>query len=359
LPRKNREDGHQVQIIASCETYIKAKKLGYVPPSSYITEDGIPICRLAYRRGAPGFAKRKLRMHSGLMGLLEDFSPDVILFHGICGWELLTVAKYKTHHPNTRLYADTHTDAHNSARSLISKHILHRLYYRTIVRLALPHLDRVLFTTPETGDFARRNYGIPDTAMEYFPLGGEVYPDRLYGERRTETRRRIGLCDEDILVLQAGKLERRKKVLESIRAFREREREGLRLVLVGSVGNDIADELDSLLQDAPSISYLGWQHYSVLMDYLCAADVYLQPGSQSAIMQSAVCLRCPVVLDDVPSHRALVRGNGWLLNGSLSLSNVLDEVARKPGELRDMSARSLHIGKTLLDYKKLAARLYR
>ena len=94
------------------------------------------------------------------------------------------------------------------------------------------------------------------------------------------------------------------------------------------------------------------------MDYLCAADVYLQPGSQSAIMQNALCQRCAVILDDVPSHRPFVNGNGWLLNENLSLIDVLENISENPHQLLHMSEISLAIAQDLLDYKKLAARLY-
>lgn len=94
------------------------------------------------------------------------------------------------------------------------------------------------------------------------------------------------------------------------------------------------------------------------MDYLCAADVYLQPGSQSAIMQNALCQRCAVILDDVPSHRPFVDGNGWLLNENLSLISVLENISRNPKQLSHMSMISLNIARNLLDYRKLAARLY-
>jgi 1,2-diacylglycerol 3-alpha-glucosyltransferase len=74
-------------------------------------------------------------------------------------------------------------------------------------------------------------------------------------------------------------------------------------------------------------------------------------------MQMSLCLRCPVVLDDVLSHAPFVDGNGWLVKDSEDLTRVLYEVESSPGQLPAMSARSLEIARQLLDYRKLAARI--
>ena len=46
LPRINHEDGHDVRILASTETYVDNAHLGYVEPAEYVTEYGVPIKRL-------------------------------------------------------------------------------------------------------------------------------------------------------------------------------------------------------------------------------------------------------------------------------------------------------------------------
>ena len=43
LPRINHEDGHDVRILASTETYVDNLHLGYVEPREYVTEYGVPI----------------------------------------------------------------------------------------------------------------------------------------------------------------------------------------------------------------------------------------------------------------------------------------------------------------------------
>jgi len=358
LSRQNKLDGNDVQIIASTETYGANQKLDYVSSGKYINEDGVPVIRLDYKKFLPHFIMKKLRIHNGVFGLLQEFQPDVIVFHGLCGWELLTVVDYKKKNPKVKIYADSHEDANNSARNLISRVILHRIYYRSIVRRALPYIDKILFISMETKEFIKKTYGIPESAMEFFPLGGIVYDDENYMKKRSKIRENLGLTDNDIMIIQAGKMGKKKKVIESIQAFQEYERNGLQLFLIGSFDEEIEDDVRALLQKSSNIFYAGWKESSELMDYLCAADVYLQPGSQSAIMQNALCLRCPVILDDVPSHQPFVHGNGWVINDVRSISDVLNDILRNPAQLEYMSTQSLAIARKMLDYKKLAARLY-
>jgi hypothetical protein len=358
LPRQNKLDGHEVQILASTETYGKDKKLQYLEPGKYINEDSIKVIRLPYRQLFFHSIMKKVRLHPGVYTAISDFGPDAILFHGLCSGELLTVAKYKKNNPDVKFFADSHADANNSARSFLSKEILHRLYYGRIIRMALPYIDKILCVSLETKDFIKEMYDVPDQLSEFYPLGGTVISDDEYYGIRVRTRAKLGLSDDDVLIVQAGKLEKRKKVIESLQAFNGLELSKMRLVLIGSVNDEIKNEFESLVAANDSVSYLGWLDSPDLMSHLCAADLYLQPGSQSAIMQNSLCLRCPVAIADVPSHKPFLQGNGWAINGSQSISAVFDDVASNKGQLIPMAARSLEIARIMLDYRQLAARLY-
>jgi glycosyltransferase involved in cell wall biosynthesis len=301
---------------------------------------------------------KKARLHPGVYTAISDFGPDVILFHGLCGGELLTVAKYKKNNPDVKFYADSHADANNSAGNFVSKKILHSLYYGRIIRMALPYIDKILCVSLETKDFIREIYDVPDKLLEFYPLGGTVFSDDEYYGMRVRIRAKLGLSDDDVLIVQAGKLEKRKKVIESLQAFNGMEFGKMKLVLIGSVNDEIKIEFERLVAANDSVSYLGWLDSPELMAHLCAADLYLQPGSQSAIMQNSLCLRCPVAIADVPSHKPFLQGNGWAINASQSISAVFADVASNKRQLIPMAVRSLEIARIMLDYRQLAARLY-
>lgn len=131
----------------------------------------------------------------------------------------------------------------------------------------------------------------------------------------------------------------------------------LRFVLAGILDDEVRDDAMRRIAADSRISFAGWKTSEQLKDLLCAADVYVQPGTQSATMQMSLCARCPVVLDDVLSHRPFVDGNGWLVRDFAGLKTAFAEIRDQPASLARMSARSRQIAQHLLDYRSLAARI--
>jgi glycosyltransferase involved in cell wall biosynthesis len=359
LVRQHLADGHNVFVIASTENYGPDGKITYVAPSTYMGSEGAPVTRLDYRRVLPDVLMRKLRMHSGVYEQLSERKPDIILFHGLCGWELHAAARYKRENPSVRLYVDSHEDENNSARTFLSKYLLHRLYYRWVIHRCIPTFDKILCVSLETIEFVKKNYGIPADRLEFYPLGGYVFADDEYFRRRSAARAECGIAGDQILLVQTGKMGRRKKVLESLDAFMKTEGANLRFVLAGVLDNEVRDEATQRIDADARISFVGWKTSEQLKDLLCAADVYVQPGTQSATMQMSLCARCPVVLDDVLSHRPFVDGNGWLVKDGKGLESAFTQIRNQPELLGRMSVRSREIAQRLLDYRLLAARILR
>jgi glycosyltransferase involved in cell wall biosynthesis len=202
-------------------------------------------------------------------------------------------------------------------------------------------------------------YGVPRETLEFFPLGGFVYDDDTYRKLREKGRARLGLRPDQLLFLQTGKLDRRKKLIESLRAFQAVGMQDAVFAIAGAIGPDIAGEVAPLIHSQPNVRNLGWIGSDHLFELLCACDCYIQPGTQSATMQLALCARCPVLLDDVASHAPFIDGNGWLIRSNESLEAVFRQIGGDRPLLAKLSEQSLLIARRLLDYRTLAARLYR
>lgn len=357
LVRQHVKDGHEVLVIASTETFGADRTLTYLPPGRYHGTDGAPVVRLPYRKLGPHALSKKLRLHPGVRRLLEAFRPEVLLFHGLCGFELLTAARYRRTHPGVRLLVDSHEDQHNSARSFLSEYGLHRGYYGPILRACLPDIDKVLCISLETMEFVEHMYGVPRPMLEFFPLGGVLFTDEEYAERRSRGRRVCRVDDGATLLLQSGKMDRAKKLLESLDAFGRTPGEQLRFAVVGSLANDIEGRARAAIAADGRVSFLGWKSSEELKDLLCAADVYVQPGAQSATMQMSLCARCAIVLDDVPSHRAFFDDNGWLIRDPAELAGIFAQLRDQPERLRAMAKQSRRVAERLLDYRVLARRI--
>ena len=355
LVRQHVREGHDVLVIASTETHSPDGALMYVKPAEYVGEEGARVIRLAYFPGIPHGLVRKLRIHAGVYDLLAQFKPDTILFHGACGWELRTVARFVRDYPSVMFYVDSHEDWNNSARGAISREFLHKLYYRAVLQSSLPSVKKILCVSTETMQFVKEIYGIPQERLEFYPLGGRPVPDDEYAERRSRTRMALGLRQLDIVFVQSGKQTRRKKLLESLRAFIAVDDRRFRFLVVGVLDEEIRGEAEKLMAGDARIRYVGWKTQEELTDILCAADVYVQPGTQSATMQHSLCARCAVVLDDVPAHEVYHRGNGWLINNERPLEAALIEA--QGADLELLQANSYRIACEMLDYSILSRRV--
>ncbi|WP_230678837.1 glycosyltransferase family 4 protein [Stutzerimonas stutzeri] len=357
---QNVKDGHDVVVLASTETFNDRRELDYLPPSTYMGSDGAKVIRFAYWKWLPHKIARKIRGYHGIYKQLRTEKPDVVLFHGLCAWDLLSLIRYKKEFPSVKIYLDSHEDFNNSARSFVSRFFLHYLFYRAIFRRSLPYVEKVLCISKDTLLFVRDFYGAPDGLLEFFPLGGSVMSDIEYFNRRERTRKQLGVGAESLLFVQTGKMDSVKKIIESLEAFSSViGSANAKFYLAGYLYDDIKDRALDLIANDDRIIYLGWKSTEDLRSLLCAADVYVQPGSQSATMQMSLCCRCVVMLDDVLSHKPFVTTNGWLLNAEMSLERAFAEAVKdyECDKISEMSKESHRIATEILDYRKLSQRI--
>lgn len=348
-------DGHTVYVLASQEVINEKGSLEYLKPGRTQIAENFLLERLPYKFRFLGWVSKKLRIHSGVLSRLKSFDPDVIMFHGTCGWELLTVARYVRNRSNKVFYIDSHEDSHNSGRGFFSKYILHRLYYAGILRIAYRSARKILCYSTESIEFVNKTYGIPKSFLELYPLGGKVPDDEHYNNWRSEIRSELKFSNDNIVIIQTGKLNSRKRIIESLRAFKETNRSDLRLIICGCFSDEVEIEARSLIESDNRITFLGWMDYGRLQKYLCGSDIYLQPGTQSITMQSSLCCRCAIILRDYKSHEFYHRNNGWLIRDLHEVTDILNVVDHDL--ISEMSASSFELAKRFLDYKLLSRRI--
>lgn len=357
LPKIHKAHGHDVLIIASTETFINNIDLSYVNPESYYTEYGVPIIRVPYKRIINKFITVKFRKYIGVYQLVGNFNPDVILFHGIGAYELLTLAKYIKKHPNVKLYVDNHGDYHNSASNFLSKEILHKLFYKQIIKRALPYINKILYLTYENKEFLKNLYKIPENKLEYYPLGGIIISEMERCNKRDKIRSILKANDEDIILLHSGKMDKLKRTEEIVKALSHMSNQHVKLVLIGSMTDDVKEKLLPYIQKDQRIMYLGWKSSEELLDYICASDLYIQPGGQSVTMQAALCCGVAVALYPFESHKFLLKDSVFYIKDHKDIKKLLELIIDNPAILEEKRKQSYSIACEKLDYKILAQRI--
>ena len=359
LPRINHEDGHDVRILASTETYVDNLHLGYVEPREYVTEYGVPIKRLPYVKVGTQFSTIKIRKYPHVYEEIAAFAPDVILSHDLGYWSLLDVIRYKQDHPEVKLYADTHTAYANSGTNWLSMHVLHQLIYRRLVRKALPYLEKYWYIGAGERDFNQGVYGVPASKMEWYPLGGTLFSDEVYAEKRARRRAELGLAPDELLLVHSGKLGPLKRTADLLRAFSAVPDFRAKLIIIGSVPEETKSDILPLVEQDGRVEYLGWKSANELLEYLCACDLYCQPGSGSATLQNALCCGCPVLAFPHGSYMELLdRGQFFWARTQEDMQHGFHEIMETPELLPTMTEKAWECAREVLDYRKLAARLY-
>ncbi|ABM43157.1 glycosyl transferase, group 1 [Acidovorax sp. JS42] len=357
LPDLNRVDGHEVLIVADCTCYVNGK-LTTVPEEDKNLENGIRLVRLEFGlKFLPNIIRNKIRYAPKLKKLLEAFQPDVILYHSLVGAGLLTVGDYKKKYPKTRLYLDSHADFNNSGSSFFSRWLQYKIFNRFLWVSISGSVEKVFYLSSECRDFLREMYKIEESRMEFFPLGGFVQDEEKRRSARSRVRQKHSLSEDNIVFIHTGKMNKLKRTLDVINSFSTMPYENYRLWLVGTFEDDIAQDANRLISKDQRIKYLGWKSGEELIDFLSASDCYLQPGSQSATLQTAICCGLPVIVYPHASHFAYIKNNGFFVKTSKELSEALScfKNIEKNSELEKAS---LEVANNILDYRKLANRLY-
>ena len=359
LSDQNARDGHEVLVVSNAAKYVDGKVVETGYEDRYL-ENGVRLVRLPFRKILSGALSDKIRAVDGLYELLEGFAPDVILSHNLAYWSVLDVIRYKKNHPEVKLYADTHTSVYNSGRNWVSLNIQHRILYRFLTQRALPHLEKYFYVGAIEREFSKENYGVPLERMEYFPLGGNPPEENEYLEKRAKRREELELAEDELLLLHSGKLDALKRTAELLKAFSAVPELKAKLAIIGSVPESEKQTLLPLMEEDPRVIYLGWKQAPELLEYLCASDLYCQPGSVSATLQNAVCCRCPVMTyPHLPYTEDLDFGNLLWVKTQEDMETVFRDLAAKRTNLETLRGGSRRCAGELLDYKSLAARLYR
>ncbi|ENQ4672751.1 glycosyltransferase family 4 protein [Vibrio cholerae] len=357
LADQNASDGHEVVVVSDCFRY-KGHALEKIEPEDIILSSGVRLVRMEYDNIINAFMSSKIRKVSKLESFLYDFKPDVILFHGVAGYEMLTVAKYKQDNPVVKLYIDSHEDYHNSGTVWLSRFFQYKVFNRWMVRHIRKHVDKFLYLSYESRDFCQELYGIKNEEMEFYPLGGNIIGSDIKHQFKSEIRQQLDLSRDDILIVHSGKFAKEKRTAELLSSFLSVPGDNLKLVLIGSIPEDMQSILQPLIVADDRVTFAGWMNSEQLVKYLSAADLYVQPGSQSATMQNAICCGTPVALFPYESHKPYIMGNGLFIENNVDYIGMFTALADNKLDLAAMSTASYEIAYNLLDYKKLAARLY-
>jgi glycosyltransferase involved in cell wall biosynthesis len=228
---------------------------------------------------------------------------------------------------------------------------------RLFLSFTIKDVEKILCVSFEAMEFLEEHLKVSRDVMELYPLGGDlVEPDQKHAHR-TRIRSSLGFSPDEIVFVHSGKLDRAKRTRELLEAFSRVPDAKFRLIILGSVPSEERGEMQKRFAADSRIVYLGWKIGAELVEHLCAADCYVQPGTQSATLQIALCCGLPIVVRPYPSHSIYLVDNGFFVETIDDIVDIFSIVSENPSILDEMSKNSYKLARRILDYRVLASRL--
>lgn len=298
IPKYNKKDGHDVSIIASRFSY--DKKNGEPceeVTGEYINSYGIKVIRIDYKHKGLKKINPILKQYEGTYKLLEKERPNLIFMHGIQFYDIKEVIRYVKNNPKCELVGDIHASYDNSAQNFASKYILHKLFWRQLIKESLPFIKKIFPIAPGCEIFAKEMYKIPSEKMEYLYLGADS--DKINTPQREHIRNSIrekfDIKQEDLVLITGGKLTRSKNTDLLLNAFKRIESTNIKLIIFGSFADDIREHLLEKIKSDSRVKYIGWLNAEDVYDYYLASDIAIFPGSKSALWEQAIGSSLPLI----------------------------------------------------------------
>lgn len=359
LTKLHKQMGYDVFVLASTFTLID-KAPGFVKPSQYVNEFGIPVRRLPYVSWMPRKLAAKLRLYKGTYNSIEEVAPDIIFIHEATFMDVKEIARYKKNH-NVRVIVDSHTDYINSGRNWLSMNVLHKIIYRWCYQQVVPIAEKFFGTLPIRNLYLKDVYHVPEEKIELLPMGIDLSGVKNFNRMsvRNEMRTKLGYSEEDFVIVTGGKLEKRKNTIELIKAESAIEDSHVKLFLFGNIADNIREDAEALLKDNSKVLNWGWVKSEEIYQYLLVGDLCVFPGTHSAIWEQAVGLGLPCVFKHWDNITHIDLGGNCKLIDDTSVSGITDvimELRENPSELQKMKDIAETKGPTVFSYEEIAKR---
>ena len=185
-------------------------------------------------------------------------------------------------------------------------------------------------------------YGVPKNKIKLFPFswGYKEVVEKFEQSRknRDEERKKMGINEEDFIILYAGRLSSEKMPLIVIDAYAKVKRKNKKLFLVGDgvLKSDAERRIENL--KLQGISITGFKPRNQVFEYYNIADVLVLPSkfeTWGIVVNEAMCFDLPVITSDMVGAAPDLIDDGQ--NGFIFKMNNAEDLAEKIEKLMSLS----------------------
>lgn len=279
----------------------------------------------------------------GLIGTVEVFGPDIVL---VFGWN------FKSHFQVMKYFKGKVPVWFRGDSTLLGEKLGLRRYFR---RLSLRYVYRFIDKAFYVGSENKRYYkahGLKERQLVFAPHA--VDNDRFYDTENKNHegkaqiwRRQLGFKEEDVVIVFAGKFEKKKQpsfLIKNVNAANELRERPVKLLLVGNGPQE--DFLKSIAEGDKNIQFLPFQNQSIMPIVYRLGNVFCLPSKGSGetwglgVNEAMASGRGVILSDKVGCGVDLIKPNinGYIFRDSNTLKKKLSELTIDNCKIMGVSA---------------------
>lgn len=229
---------------------------------------------------------------------------------------------------------------------------LRMLARRLFLRWVYRYVDVALYVGQNNKAYFQK-HGLDAKQLAWAPhaIENERFYDEdgIYQQQADAWRKDLGISEEAIVFLFAGKLDTKKAPLLLLKSFRALETGAVHLIFAGS--GPLEADLKQNATGNKHVHFLGFKNQSKMPVVYRLGDVFVLPSREEtwglAVNEAMACGRPVIVSDQVGCAPDLVEEgqNGFVFEAGHAdaLQRVMDRLSSTPERIREMGCRSQEI----------------
>lgn len=357
FPRKHRQLGHDVEIITNQHCFDTKGNIFDREVSEYVSKDDVKVTVIPYSTKYGKYAKN-YRIYANLHQKLKDIKPDVIYCHGAQFSSTGQLIKYLKDNPNTKLYADCHSDYGNGPVDTWKRKLLQRYFWGRQYRRIEPYCEKIWGTLPVRVKYLKDIYRVKSDKVELLVMGGDVERIDSEGRRkiRAKVRERYDIGESTFLITTGGKIDKKKNIHLLMEAVSRIKDKNMELVVFGEPNEDIKTYIESLAK-ADNIKMIGWLLPTDCYDLFYAADLAVFPGTHSVLWENVCACGLPAIFNGIEGVNHLdMGGNCQFLykDGESEIEEKLLDIIENQELYNNMKKIAIERGYSTFSYMEIA-----
>jgi len=284
--------------------------------------DGYPFEWVSNIAHKPSSAKFKGIKNPGLISQIEQWKPDAILVYGWAYHSHLQVLRFFKNKLPVFFRGDSNCLDDVKGLKTVVKEILKKWIYK--------HIDYALYTGSHNKAYFKK-LGLKESQLIFVPHAVDNERFAVLNLAKAKSvRENLGLKQNDILILFAGKFEQKKDPLILLQAFSELTAPSVSLLFVGS--GHLEETLKAESKKSSNVHFWEFQNQSEMPAIYQACDLFCLPSQGPAetwglaVNEAMACGKAILVSDRVGCAIDLVEQGK---NGEIFRAGDLSDITAK------------------------------